>query len=329
MNAKTKTSTAVRDEVINAIKVMGLTTAQSFLTFAGILPLFLADGTRIVVLPDIHAPAHNRRLMWAVKQFLAWYKPHVLFFIGDVADIFALSSHDKQLRVVAKPQEEMTITRRLMDDIMLFCGPQLQWTFVVLGNHEDRIYRFIQTMAPQLGSIVDPHTREPLSFHSMLGYTAKDPITFIYGTEERGGFEGGLLLNNDLGLHHGILVKPKAGFSPLADMQKWSRSIVHGHTHRLGSGFMDKQAREPFPLGVGRWFELGHLVDMDHSYLSYAKRMFPNWHPGFAAGIVHNGLIHLSTIPITPISDERGHSKLAFEWENSNGESRLFIESDR
>jgi hypothetical protein len=293
-----------------------------FLTFAGILPLFLPDGTRFVVLPDIHAPAHNRRLMWAIKQFLAWYKPDFLIFIGDLADIFALSRHPKQLRVVTNAQMEFEVTRRLVDELIEVSG--CVHAFIIPGNHEDRIYRFLQDMAPQLGSIVDPHTREPFSFHQAMGYTANDPVTFIYGTEMRGGYEGGLLLNNDLGFHHGIVVAPKPGVSPLRDMDRWSRSIVHGHTHREGMVSRDVTPTDEMIAGVIRGYEIGMLVDMDHAYMSYAKQMWPNWHPGFAVGTVHNGLPHLQPVPIAPVTDAKGQSKLTFVWDG-----RVFTEADR
>jgi hypothetical protein len=253
---------------------------------------------------------------------LAKYKPHILISIGDLADIFALSRHPKGLRVPTNPQKEFEDTRRLWDELVEISGAY--WSFIILGNHEDRVYRFLQDMAPQLGGMVDPHTREPFSFHAMLGYTAKDNITFLYGTEERGGYEGGLLLNDDLGLHHGIVIRPKPGASPLADMDRWVRSIVHGHTHRMGLVARDMTPNEDMPTGVLRGFELGHLTDMDHSYMAYAKQMFPNWHPGFGVLRVHNGVVHMAPVPIQPIETSPGRSKLAFVYDGE-----LFEESDR
>jgi len=319
----TKIPDALREEIKKAITVAGLQNKHSFLTFAGILPLNLPDGTRIVVLPDIHAPAHNRRLMWAIKRFLKKYKPHILISIGDLADIFALSRHPKTLRVSANPNSEFEVTRRLWDELVEIS--ECVWSFIILGNHEDRVYRFLQDMAPQLGGIVDPHTREPFSFHAQMGYTANDPITFLYGTEERGGFEGGLLLNNDLGLHHGILVRPKPGASSLGDMERWMWSIMHGHTHRMGMVARDVTSNEKSMVaGMLRGYELGMLVDPDHSYMSYAKQMFPNWHPGFGVCVVNNGVVHMQPVPIQPIEDAKGHSKLSFVWDGE-----VFSESDR
>lgn len=321
---KTVEEAALRDAIVRAISVAGLTAQHTFLSFAGILPLNLPDGTRIVVLPDIHAPAHNKRLMWAIKRFLAWYKPHILISIGDLADIFALSRHPKGLRVPTNPQGEFEITRRLWDELVEIS--QCVWSFVILGNHEDRVYRFLQDMAPQLGGIVDPHTREPFSFHAALGYTANDNITFLYGTEERGGYEGGLLLNNDLGLHHGIIVRPKPGASPLADMDRWMWSILHGHTHRMGLVARDVGVNDSKSMiaGVLRGFELGMLVDPDHVYMAYAKTMFPNWHPGFGVFRVHNGVVHTAAVPIQPLKGTDGLTRLGFTYGG-----KLFTESDR
>jgi predicted MPP superfamily phosphohydrolase len=314
---------AVRDAIVKAITIAGLSPKHAFLTFAGILPLNLPDGTRIVVLPDIHAPAHNKRLMWAVKKFLAKYKPHILISIGDLADIFALSRHPKGLRVPTNAQKEFEDTRRLWDELVEISG--CVWSFIILGNHEDRVYRFLQDMAPQLGGVVDPHTREPFSFHAQLGYTKDDNITFIYGTEERGGYEGGLLINNDLSMHHGILVRPKPGQSAIGDMDRWMWNIIHGHTHRMGMAARELSTpSEEYLTGVLRAFELGHLVDPNHSYMSYAKQMFPNWHPGFGVFNVHNGVVHMQPVPIKPVDVSGGREKLGFVYDGE-----LFVESDR
>lgn len=312
---------AVREKIVRAITVAGLNPAFSFQTFAGILPIDLPDGTRIVVLPDIHVPAHNKRLMWAVKKFLARYKPHILICIGDLADIFALSRHPKQLRVVTNAASEFEDTRRLWKELVEISG--CAWSFVIIGNHEDRCYRFLQDMAPQLGSIVDPASREPFSFHSLLGLPKDFPCTFLYGTEERGGFDGGLLLNDDLGMHHGILVRPKPGMSPLADMDRWMRSIVHGHTHRMGLVARDVLPSEDMVAGVIRGFELGMLVDPDHSYLAYARQMWPNWHPGLGVFHVHNGVVHQQPLPIKPVPTEGGRTKLTIVFDGER-----FEESD-
>lgn len=302
----------IRDGVMRAMSVSKLGTRESFLSYAGILPVNFPEGTRLIFYPDTHIPAHNRRLFWAVMRFAADFNPHVNIAVGDWSDIFGLSRHPKPLRAIVRPQDELDESKRVWDELMDISGAL--WGYIVLGNHEDRIYRFLQDLAPSLGSIVTPGNREPLNFHNLMGFTPKDNVTFLYGVEERGGFEGGMVINNDFNIHHGIIVKPQPGASALTDMFKWQWNIGHGHTHRMGLS----------AVGALRSYEFGHLVDMDHAYLAYARKMFPNWAPGLAAGIVHNGKVHITPIPVIPMPSEDGTNRLGFAWDG-----KVYLESDR
>lgn len=302
----------IRDGVMRAMSASTLGTTESYLSYAGILPVNFPDGTRFLIYPDAHIPAHNRRLFWAVLNFAADFKPHVNIAIGDWNDIFGLSRHPKPLRAITRPQDEFDEGKRVWDELMDVSGAT--WGYMILGNHEDRIYRFLQEFCPALGSIVTANNREPLNFHNLMGFTPQDNTTFLYGVEERGGFEGGMVINNDFNLHHGIMVKPLPGYSALSDMNKWQWNIGHGHTHRAGMA----------AVGDLRCYEFGHLVDMDHSYLAYARKMFPNWAPGLAAGVVHNGKAYITPIPVIPMPDENGRLRLSFVWDGT-----VYHESDR
>ncbi len=105
----------VREAIKNAMRFGNLDGSYGFLSFAGILPVHLPDGTRIAVLPDIHVPAHHRKIMWAVLEWLKAYQPHIIILIGDVADVFALSRWPSPPRVVKNQQAELDETRRLVD----------------------------------------------------------------------------------------------------------------------------------------------------------------------------------------------------------------------
>ena len=52
---------------------------------------------------------------------------------------------------------------------------------------------------------------------STAGMASTSRVTFIYDLAERGGFGGSILINGDLDLHHGRIVRPKPGASPRAD----------------------------------------------------------------------------------------------------------------
>ena len=86
------------------------------------------------------------------------------------------------------------------------------WTGVTEGNHDwDRWSRFLTNTCPTLSHFLDPNTRNPINgMVNMMGFTPEDPITFFSGLDERGGYEGGILVNNEYKLEHGEIVKPIA-----------------------------------------------------------------------------------------------------------------------
>jgi hypothetical protein len=306
---------AIRDAIRNAVRIGNLDAGDRFLTFAGILPVNLPDGVRIAVLPDMHIPAHHRLVIWAILQFLKVFQPHIVILIGDALDMFALSRYDKPPRSVKNPQEEFDQGRRLLDEILEVSGAF--WLIVIPGNHEDRITRYLTAEAPGIASVLDPYTREPiLSFHGQMGYTPDDPVTFIYGTQERGGLDGGFVLNDDLTFMHGLAVKKVPGASPRTMMDLLGQSFVHGHTHRLG--LVAREVTDKVLQGI----ELGNLVDPSHDFMAYAT-MLNNWHPGFAVGHVHNGITHLQPIPIIPVMKD-GKLKFVFTYAG-----KVYTQSDR
>lgn len=306
------TEMKIRDGIKRSMSVSLLRPQDSFLSYSGILPVNFPDGTRILILPDAHIPAHHRRLFWAIMQFAAKFQPHVNISIGDWSDIFGLSRHPKPLRSIGSPQKELDESKRIWDELMY--TTDALWGYIVLGNHEDRIYRFLQEFCPALGSVVMPHNREPLNFHSLMGFTPKDNTTFLYGVEERGGFEGGMIINDDMNLHHGTFVRPNPGASAQADMFRWQWNIGQGHTHRMGMS----------AVGGLRSYEFGHLTDRDHHFMTYAKKEFPNWAPGFAVGHVFGGKVHIQPVPVMPLLDENGRPRLSFTYDGE-----LYQESDR
>lgn len=306
---------SVKQAIIEAMRIANLDGSYKFLTFAGILPVKLPDGTKIVILPDIHVPAHNKKLLWAVLEFLKDFQPHIVILIGDVADVFALSRWPAPPRVVKNMQRELDQTRRLVDKIIEVSG--CYHLFYIMGNHEDRAYRYLTDPAAGLANIVDFNTREPiLSFHALMGYKPGDPVTFIYDLQEKGGYGGGILVNDDLEFHHGYIVRPNPGASPRADSDRTGKSTAHGHTHRAGMS-----ARET-TVGMVRSFELGHLVDPEHPYMGYAN-LLNNWHPAIGAGLIVGGKVHLKVLPIKQVTKD-GQTRFKFTFGK-----KVYTQSDR
>ncbi len=306
----------VEQAIINAIVARNRDKADGYLSYQGIMPLDLPDGTRIAILPDIHVPAHDKRIIWAIKAFLEDFKPHILIFIGDVADVFALSRWPKPPRVRVDLQKELDETRRLVDSLMKISGAY--WTFYIMGNHEDRCRRYLTDPASGLSGMLDFATREPvMSFHGLMGYKPGDPVTFIYDLDERSGFGGAVIVNGDMEYHHGYLVRPMPGASPLADADKQGHSVTHGHTHRAGMRVRLKNNGE-----VLRGIELGHVVDVTHPYMGYAN-LLNNWHPALGASHVVGGKVHTQILPIKQVN-QKGRMKSTIVYAG-----KAYVASDR
>jgi hypothetical protein len=267
-----------------------------FLTYPGILDLRLADGVKTATLPDIHVPAHDKKAMWAVKQALRDYRPDVLVLIGDVADCFAISAWPADPTVKRDFQAELEETRELIDELREVSGAK--WVYIIMGNHEDRIWRYLTNVAPHLANVINPVTRErAMSIHDLLGYGPKDNVTFIYDMGERGGFGGGLLVNKSFKWHHGNRVRPKPAASPRADSDYTGLSTEHGHTHRLGFAFRETAVGEIMAS------EIGNLVDENHPCLAYSN-LRNNHHQGIALARVVGGKVHSQIYPIVEMEVE-------------------------
>lgn len=309
----------VRKAIRDAIRIGNMDGSYSFLSYPGILPVHLPDGARIVVLPDIHVPAHNKKVMWAVLEFLKEFRPDIVIFIGDVADMFGLSRWPKPPRVVANPQMELDETRRLIDKIIEVSG--CLHVFVIVGNHEDRVLRYLTDPASGIANVLDFETREPvMSFHGLMGYTPDDRVTFIYDLGERGGFGGGLVVNNDWLFHHGYIVRKAPGASPRADADLTGRSTGHGHTHRAGMNARLLNGDGDSDVLVAA--EFGHLADPTHAYMAYAN-LLNNWHHALGVGLVSGGKLDMKVLPIKAVTIN-GQPRYALTFAG-----KVFVQSDR
>jgi hypothetical protein len=305
-----------REGLFNQIRIGGTDSQFSRLTYNGMLPVSLPNGIKLAILPDLHAPAHHKGIMWAVKEWLFDYKPDILILIGDVADIFALSAWPKSPRIPESLGMEITSARELIDELIRVSG--CRHCFIIMGNHEDRIRRWLMNFGQKVANITNPNSQEPVfSFHEMLGYGPGDKVTFIYDRKQAGGFGGGLWINNQVQFIHGYIVRPKPGASPRAVADRDLKSTVHGHTHRPGENFRE------ILIGILSAYEIGMLVNPNHSMMSYAD-LLNNWHPAFMAAEVVNGKIMGNVVPIVQVEHEIGRRKYVFTFDG-----KLYKAADR
>jgi len=313
-------SEAERQELFAKVRFGKLDPAEyRQLTFSSgySLPLNLPDGMRGMIYSDGHAPYQNRRIMFAVYNFQDWFRPHLVTHVGDYSDMFALSRWPKHPRVPVKPQWEVDESALYLRNSMKYGKPFL--TLVDEGNHDwDRMTRYLTANCPAFSHFLDPKSRNPITAQvNMMGFTAKDPIMFLSGLDERGGYEGGFLINDEYKLEHGNIVKPVPGDSVRLTAETFMQSTGMGHVHRAGKFARDVDGK------VLRGDEFGCLVDWDNPVFNYHHGRH-NWFHAFGVFHILGGILHTQIIPIFEAADEKGQLQYWFQYDG-----RVFRSSDR
>ena len=166
-------------------------------------------------------------------------------------------------------------------------GPDAKITSV-LGNHDIRIWNYIDKKLPDLNEHITPQ--------ALWGF--KD-----LGIEHIDYSARPLHMWGDIYAHHGVSVSKHAGESVRNDVENFGVSLIRGHSHRLAYWHKTFQLTNTIWQG----WEMGHMMDVNCSGAAYDN--VHNWGLGFgvayvednpAAGKSDGKLAHVQTIPITP-----------------------------
>lgn len=147
-----------------------------------------------------------------------------------------------------------------------------------LGNHDIRIFKYMDRKAPEY---IDEITPNMLWGLDDLGITWR-----LY-------HEKPLLRYADIHVHHGATATT-AVLSVKNDIENFGISLVRGHDHRGGVVYKTYPMSGLRLAGMGT----GHLCDDSAYGLRYADN--PTWEKGFGVAHVLDGVAHLQFIPITP-----------------------------
>jgi hypothetical protein len=145
-----------------------------------------------------------------------------------------------------------------------------------LGNHDIRIFKYIDKKAPDFIDAVTPNTLWGLDD---LGFTwskyEKPPVERYAG----------------IYVHHGATTTD-TGLAVRGDIEKYNISLIRGHDHRGGVVYKSYPLSGQRLVGMGT----GHMCDPQAYGLQYTFN--PAWEMGFGIGHVNNGYAHLQFIHI-------------------------------
>lgn len=224
-----------------------------------------------VVLSDMHFPYHDQRALHEVERFVGELKPDLLLYPGDVMDFYSISTFDKNPNRQETLQTELTMAGNMFSRHHKLT-PNTRMIFE-LGNHEDRLRRFLWSKAPELSSL------ECLAVEGLFRLQDSGVEMVPYAE--------GVMLNGNFLVTHGEIIRAHSGYTAKGMSDKYGGSGIHGHSHRLGSYYR----RDRF--GVSGWWEGGCLCNLEPDYITH-----PNWQQGFSVVTFRRGRFWVEQVPI-------------------------------
>lgn len=145
-----------------------------------------------------------------------------------------------------------------------------------LGNHEMRVFKYIDRKAPEIIGRVTP---EFLWGLDNLGISWK-----MYEEPPHERHAG-------IYVHHGATTST-TGLAVKSDIENYNISLVRGHDHRGGVVYKSYPLTGSSLVGMGT----GHLCDPSAYGLRYTIN--PSWEKGFGIGYIVDGKAHLQFVPM-------------------------------
>ncbi len=211
-----------------------------------------------VVLPDIHVPWHNKKLLPKIGHLLRDLRPQQLVLSGDFLDLFTLSRHNEGSLVKLG---ELTLSREYQvgnEVLDMLAVPSACKKHYLFGNHEDHYRRFLaHGDSGKLGNeLAGPAEGLRLAER---GFEVKDDW-----------MNDSVAIGTHLEVIHGVYTNDHCSKKHL---EAWGNSIIFGHSHRFGS----------YVNGKRGGYNIGFLGDINSPGFSYAPRCTRNrWVNGFA-----------------------------------------------
>jgi hypothetical protein len=250
------------------------------------------NATVVAVLGDQQIPFEDPAAMDAALEVVAAVKADTVILNGDVVDCYAESVFLKDWKLAALATKESHIrARRYME-----CFEQVPQKIWLGGNHEERwkkeLWREI-AKGDKAGAIASNlvAAMQAKGVEIDLG----DPVgSFerIYSMGEHGfkfyPYHHRLYLaEGNLVVTHGEYVRKDAGAAARATYEWLGKSVIVGHTHRLGSYYRKTDEKEH-----GGW-EGGCLCQLEPEYCTT-----PNWQQGLTLVRIDGPEFHVIPVPI-------------------------------
>lgn len=145
-----------------------------------------------------------------------------------------------------------------------------------LGNHEMRVFKYLDRKAPQVIGEVTPEFLWGLDNAGITWRMYEEPPMERF---------------SNIFVHHGATTS-STGLAVKSDIENYNISLVRGHDHRGGVVYKSHPLSKSSLVGMGT----GHLCDPSAYGLRYTIN--PSWEQGFGIAYVVDGKAHLQFVPM-------------------------------
>lgn len=224
----------------------------------------LEGVTRAVVYGDSHFPFQDDACLQIVQGVVKDVKPHVLLHVGDLVDAWQISRFDKDPARMDTLQDNIDAAREHLHQ-MAALAPKAR-RVLLEGNHENRLTRAICGMEGVQRELAKLRAfQEAMTWRVLLDL---DAIGFEWVPDK---IQSKTPILPKLITKHGSIVRKAAGMTARGEWEKYGRSGLSGHTHRL-CAWRHRDAN-----GVATWIETGCTCKLEAEYGSDF-----DWQQGFA-----------------------------------------------
>jgi hypothetical protein len=215
-----------------------------------------------VVCGDLHVPYHDPVAIGCMLGYMKDNPPDGFTVAGDFADFYQISRFDKEPRRELEFQADIDACNAILDAIDAVLPEGCKKRFLI-GNHEDRLQKFLKT----------PQARAISSLRCLT-------VESLLRLEER-GYQVVPMVGRDSSVKVGLIevghfnkVNQHSAYTERALVDERGCSIMQLHTHRRGAFY--KRLRGTGEE-IGGWGP-GCLCDLNPEYVTS-----PNWMSGFAS----------------------------------------------
>jgi hypothetical protein len=250
----------------------------------------MADTLKWLFVGDLQMPYHNKRALDLFMKVAKAWRPNAIDIVGDIDDQLEYSSFsdgttDEFFNKLKKQDNDdpLPFIKKNADAAREFYSSLRNQhkkadIHASLGNHDIRIFKYIDKKSPDYKHLVTP---EFLWGLDSVGITYR-----MYHEPPLERFAG-------VHVHHGATVSA-SGLAVRGDIDTYNVSLVRGHDHRGGVVYKSYPMTGQTLVGMGT----GHMCDPNQYGLQYTIN--PSWELGFGIGHVEGNVAHLQFIPITP-----------------------------